>query len=167
MVDMPWNPPKPNHMYLIYMYKKDLALDNLYGLICHETKRTKANQTNNLHDYDIKFFYGIRLILKQNYLTNRFGSNRYYTLGELKFNGNAGGDTTLFKSPELESCQQSVINWIFIRFLDIKVSVWMLNLDFTCKKKSALFYWRFPSAMEKREKKDGWKKTDFEISYSS
>ena len=29
MVDMPYNPNKPNPMYLIYMYKEDLALDNL------------------------------------------------------------------------------------------------------------------------------------------
>ena len=29
---------KPNHIYLIYMYKKDLALNNLQWLICHITK---------------------------------------------------------------------------------------------------------------------------------
>ena len=29
MVDMPYNPTKPNLMYLIYMYKEDLALNNL------------------------------------------------------------------------------------------------------------------------------------------
>ena len=29
MVDMPQNPTKQNHTYLVYMYKKDLALDNL------------------------------------------------------------------------------------------------------------------------------------------
>ena len=37
MVDMPSNPTKPNHIYLIYMYKEDLALNNLQWLICHET----------------------------------------------------------------------------------------------------------------------------------
>ena len=26
------------HIYLIYMYKQDLALDNLQWLICHKTK---------------------------------------------------------------------------------------------------------------------------------
>ena len=28
MVDMPQKPTKPNHIYLIYMYKEDLALNN-------------------------------------------------------------------------------------------------------------------------------------------
>ena len=28
-------------MYLIYMYKKDLALNNLQCLICHKTKLNK------------------------------------------------------------------------------------------------------------------------------
>ena len=27
-----------NHIYLIYMYKKDLAIGNLQWLICHKTK---------------------------------------------------------------------------------------------------------------------------------
>ena len=30
--------PKPNHIYLIYMYKEDLALNNLQWLICHKTQ---------------------------------------------------------------------------------------------------------------------------------
>ena len=38
MVDMLWNPTKPNHIYLMYMYKQDLALNNLQWLICHKTK---------------------------------------------------------------------------------------------------------------------------------
>ena len=29
MVDMPYKPTKPNPIYLIYMYKQDLALNNL------------------------------------------------------------------------------------------------------------------------------------------
>ena len=29
---------KPNRLYLIYMYKELLALNNLQGLICHKTK---------------------------------------------------------------------------------------------------------------------------------
>ena len=29
---------KLNHIYLIYKYKKDLALNNLQWLICHKTK---------------------------------------------------------------------------------------------------------------------------------
>ena len=34
-----------NHMYLIYMYKLDLALNNLQWLICHKTRpnQTKPN----------------------------------------------------------------------------------------------------------------------------
>ena len=35
---MPQNPTKPNPIYLIYMYKEDLALNNLQKLICHKTK---------------------------------------------------------------------------------------------------------------------------------
>ena len=34
MVDMPLNLTKPNHIYLIYMYKEDFVLNNLQGLIC-------------------------------------------------------------------------------------------------------------------------------------
>ena len=37
MVDMPKNPTKENHIYLIYMYKKELALNNLQWLIYHKT----------------------------------------------------------------------------------------------------------------------------------
>ena len=33
-----------NHMYLIYMYKEDVALNNLQWLICH---KTKPNQTKS------------------------------------------------------------------------------------------------------------------------
>ena len=29
---------KPNPIYLIYMYKEDLALNNQQWLICHQTK---------------------------------------------------------------------------------------------------------------------------------
>ena len=36
------NQTKPNHVYLIYMYKKDLALNNIQWLICH---KNKPNQT--------------------------------------------------------------------------------------------------------------------------
>ena len=38
MVDMPLNPTKPNSIYLIYMYKEDLALNNLHWLICHKNQ---------------------------------------------------------------------------------------------------------------------------------
>ena len=37
MVDMPHIQTKPNHVYLIYVYGEDLALDNLKWLICHKT----------------------------------------------------------------------------------------------------------------------------------
>ena len=33
-----------NHMYLIYMYKEDLALNNLWWLICHKTKPSISKQ---------------------------------------------------------------------------------------------------------------------------
>ena len=35
---MPQNQAKSNHIYSIYMYKEDLALNNLQWLICHKTK---------------------------------------------------------------------------------------------------------------------------------
>ena len=34
---MPKKPTKPNHIYLIYMYKENLS-NNLQELICHKTK---------------------------------------------------------------------------------------------------------------------------------
>ena len=38
MVDMPYNPTKTNYIYLIYMYKEDLVLNNLQWLICRVTQ---------------------------------------------------------------------------------------------------------------------------------
>ena len=38
MVDMPSNPTKPNPIYLIYMYKEDLTLNNQQRLICNKTQ---------------------------------------------------------------------------------------------------------------------------------
>ena len=38
---MPENPTKPNPIYLIYMYKVDLALNNLQWLMYHETKQSQ------------------------------------------------------------------------------------------------------------------------------
>ena len=38
------NPTQPNYIYLIYMYKQDLVLNNLQGLICC---KTQPNQTND------------------------------------------------------------------------------------------------------------------------
>ena len=38
MLDMPENPTKQNHTYLICMYKEDLALNNLKWLICHKSQ---------------------------------------------------------------------------------------------------------------------------------
>ena len=32
---------QPNHIYLIYIYKEDLALNNPQGLICYKTKTNK------------------------------------------------------------------------------------------------------------------------------
>ena len=32
-----------NHIYLIYMYKEDLALNNLEWLICHKTIKSNHN----------------------------------------------------------------------------------------------------------------------------
>ena len=39
MVDRPSDPTKANHIYLIYMYKEDLALNNLQWLIGHKIKQ--------------------------------------------------------------------------------------------------------------------------------
>ena len=42
------NITKPNNLSLIYMYKKDSALNNLQWLICH---KTQANQILYIHMY--------------------------------------------------------------------------------------------------------------------
>ena len=41
MVDMSYNPTKQNHIYLIYMFKDDLALNNLQWLICYKSNQSK------------------------------------------------------------------------------------------------------------------------------
>ena len=38
MVDMAIKPTKPNHIYLMYMFKEDLALSNQQWLICHNVQ---------------------------------------------------------------------------------------------------------------------------------
>ena len=53
MVDMPSNPNKLNHIYLIYMYKEDLALNILQWLMCHQTQ---PNQTKPNHIYLIYMY---------------------------------------------------------------------------------------------------------------
>ena len=45
MVDMPENITKPNPIYFIYMYKEDLALNNLQWLKIIKPNQTKPNQT--------------------------------------------------------------------------------------------------------------------------
>ena len=40
---MPTNATQPNHINLIYMYKRDWTLNNLQCLICHKTK-VQTNQ---------------------------------------------------------------------------------------------------------------------------
>ena len=52
MVDMPSNQTKSNPIYLICMYKEDMALNNLQWLICHkinlhQTKLIRAIQKIN------------------------------------------------------------------------------------------------------------------------
>ena len=32
-----------NHIYLTYMYKPNMALDNIQWMICHEIKQNQAN----------------------------------------------------------------------------------------------------------------------------
>ena len=46
MVDMPSNPTKPNQIYLIYMYKEDLALNNLNGWYVIKPNQTKFYKFN-------------------------------------------------------------------------------------------------------------------------
>ena len=47
MVDMPYNKTKQNHLYIIHVYKEDLAINILQWLICHKTQpnQAKPNQT--------------------------------------------------------------------------------------------------------------------------
>ena len=55
MIDMPLNITKQNHIYLIYMYKEDLALNNLQWFICHKTKPNPTilfNQKSDFHMID-------------------------------------------------------------------------------------------------------------------
>ena len=49
MVDMPQNPTKPSYIYLIYMYKEDLALNNQKWLICHKTQTNQILYIFNIY----------------------------------------------------------------------------------------------------------------------
>ena len=55
------------HIYLIYMYKLDLALNNLQRLICH---KTQPNQTNSGYNGDS---YKILIRIYHFFLNRRFG----------------------------------------------------------------------------------------------
>ena len=48
-----------NDVYLIYMYKQDMALNNLQWLICHKTGPTQAKKNNclmkHISSYDCIF----------------------------------------------------------------------------------------------------------------
>ena len=41
---MPWNQSKPNHTHVIYIYKEDLALNNLQWLIYHKSQSNEINK---------------------------------------------------------------------------------------------------------------------------
>ena len=47
-----WYAIKLNHIYLLYMYKQDLALNNLQWLICHKTKQ---NQDDGFYHTTMSF----------------------------------------------------------------------------------------------------------------
>ena len=66
MVDMPSNQTRPNHKYLIYMYKKDLALNNLKWLICHKTKQNKIDILIYMYKEDLALNNVQRLIYHKN-----------------------------------------------------------------------------------------------------
>ena len=58
---MPYNPTKPNHIYLIYMCKEDLALDNQKWLICY---KILPNQINKILTFKFcRKFYPICLFI--------------------------------------------------------------------------------------------------------
>ena len=65
MLDMPLNPTKPNYIYLIYMYEKDLALNNQETLVCYKT------QSNRILS-EIGFAYGRDLVNITPYFTLAF-----------------------------------------------------------------------------------------------
>ena len=59
-----------NHIYLIYMYKPDLALNNLEWLICHQTK---SNQTKLIFHIELEIyrqdrFKKLSLLTKWNFI---------------------------------------------------------------------------------------------------
>ena len=53
MVDMPWNQTKLNHIYLIYMHKQDLALNNLNGWYAIKPNQIKS-YIFNIYGFGIK-----------------------------------------------------------------------------------------------------------------
>ena len=46
---MPSNPTKSNYIYLIYMYKEDLALNNLRWLVYHKTQPNQIIYIYNIY----------------------------------------------------------------------------------------------------------------------
>ena len=54
---MPSNPTKPNHIYLIYMYKEDLALKNLQWLIYNKTQPKKSYMYMYKEDFVFSLYF--------------------------------------------------------------------------------------------------------------
>ena len=78
MADVSLNPNKPNHIYLIYMDKEGLALNNLQWLICHKTKLYLSFCNSRRYLCLFTFFFSIinrkannptSLAIKQTFLT--------------------------------------------------------------------------------------------------
>ena len=82
---------QPNHIYLIYIYQQDLALNSQQWLICHKTQPNPTNKKNILVErntgisYNLlrsKFLRNIGWRLHHTWDTNFFGVNVVYSYSD-------------------------------------------------------------------------------------
>ena len=74
---MPSNPTKPNHIYLIYVYIEDLALNNLQWLICHQTQPNQIIYIyHHHHHHHVALVARISLTLSRHFSLSFIASGR-------------------------------------------------------------------------------------------
>ena len=57
----------------MYMYKEDLALNNLHGLICHKPKPHQLNQSiSRCYKYTVVYIKNIFALLELFFFSNHF-----------------------------------------------------------------------------------------------
>ena len=101
------NPTKPNPIYLIYMYKEDLALNNLQWLICHCYIVTYVDSHLHTCTYICRIIHSDTTIKTQEGRRNKTSLEKYSPLTSLQ------GFERVVQGLHVRGCWRPNINFIF------------------------------------------------------